>query len=68
MNDLVIKDALVADGTGAPMVRGDVAVRDGRIVEIGRIDGAAKERVDARRAGYLSHPASSTCTPTTTRS
>ncbi|MFE9990019.1 amidohydrolase family protein [Streptomyces sp. NPDC005381] len=32
--DLVIRDADVADGSGAPSYRADVAVRDGRIVSI----------------------------------
>ncbi|MFF8591166.1 amidohydrolase family protein [Streptomyces sp. NPDC015220] len=32
--DLVIRDADVVDGTGAPAYRADVAVRDGRIVSI----------------------------------
>ncbi|MEU6481950.1 D-aminoacylase [Streptomyces sp. NPDC047017] len=32
--DLVIRDADVVDGTGAPSYRADVAVRDGRIVSV----------------------------------
>ncbi|MEV7126204.1 D-aminoacylase [Streptomyces sp. NPDC093260] len=32
--DLVVRDADVVDGTGAPSYRADVAVRDGRIVSI----------------------------------
>src|SRR4051794_16586489 len=34
----VIKNGLVFDGTGAPRVRADVAIADGRIVAIGRVD------------------------------
>jgi N-acyl-D-amino-acid deacylase len=47
MYDLVIKGAQVADGLGNPLQSADVAVQDGRIVKIGRIDGAAAETVDA---------------------
>ena len=48
MHDLLIRDADVVDGTGAPRRRADVAVADGRIVAIGDLKGeAAKETVDA---------------------
>ncbi len=47
MLDLVIRNGLVCDGSGAPAFRGDVAVRDGRIVAIGEIQGEARETVDA---------------------
>jgi N-acyl-D-aspartate/D-glutamate deacylase len=47
MFDLVIRDAMLVDGLGSPPKRGGVAVKDGRIVEVGRILGAAKEAVDA---------------------
>ena len=33
--DLVIRGGTVIDGTGAPAVRADVAIADGRITEIG---------------------------------
>jgi N-acyl-D-aspartate/D-glutamate deacylase len=47
MFDLVIRDAMLVDGLGSPPKRGGVAIKDGRIVEVGRILGAAKEAVDA---------------------
>jgi len=47
MHDLVIKGAVVADGTGAPLRSADVAVKDGRIAEVRRITGAATETIDA---------------------
>jgi N-acyl-D-aspartate/D-glutamate deacylase len=50
MHDLLIAGATVVDGTGAAAVTADVAVKDGRIVEMGRITGAAHERVDAAGA------------------
>jgi dihydroorotase/N-acyl-D-amino-acid deacylase len=47
--DLLIRDARVVDGTGAPWFRADVAVRGGRIAAVGRLgDAAAKRTVDAR--------------------
>ncbi|MDA0822015.1 MAG: amidohydrolase family protein [Proteobacteria bacterium] len=45
--DLVIRNGTVVDGTGAPRIRADVAVTDGRIVEVGKIDGRAKQTIDA---------------------
>ncbi|MGV9255616.1 N-acyl-D-amino-acid deacylase family protein [Streptomyces sp. NPDC003697] len=48
--DLVIRDADVVDGTGAPSYRADVAVRDGRIVSIVKEAAAAGcRRPHARR-------------------
>ena len=34
MFDLVVRGGLVVDGTGAPAVGADVAVRDGVVVEV----------------------------------
>jgi N-acyl-D-amino-acid deacylase len=45
--DLVIKGGRIYDGSGMPSYLGDVAVRDGRIVETGRIGGEAKRVVQA---------------------
>ena len=45
--DLVIRNGTVVDGTGAPRVQADVAVADGHIVEVGKIDGLAKRTIDA---------------------
>ena len=48
MYDLLIKGGLVIDGTGTDGVQADVAVRDGRICDVGRLDGAqARKTVDA---------------------
>ena len=47
MFDLVIKGATVYDGSGKPGATADVAVRDGRIAEVGRISAAARQSVDA---------------------
>jgi N-acyl-D-aspartate/D-glutamate deacylase len=47
MHDLLFKGALVADGSGAPPRRADVAVAGGRIAALGEDLGAAHEAVDA---------------------
>ncbi|MEJ2175871.1 MAG: amidohydrolase family protein [bacterium] len=47
MYDLLIKGATVYDGSGKPGLRADVAVRDARIAEVGRIAQSAAEVVDA---------------------
>lgn len=47
MYDLIVRDAIVADGTGKPSFAGDVAVNGERIVEIGRVSGNAREEVNA---------------------
>ncbi|MDN5382839.1 D-aminoacylase [Streptomyces sp. LB8] len=48
--DLVLRDAEVVDGTGAPSYRADVAVKDGRIVSIVKEAAAAGcQRPRARR-------------------
>src|SRR5258706_1903750 len=45
--DLVIRGGTIVDGTGGPGVRGDVGIRDGRIVAVGEAKGAAGQTVDA---------------------
>jgi len=47
MHDLVIRGATVIDGLGHAPLRADVAVRDGRITEIGDVRGEARAAVDA---------------------
>jgi N-acyl-D-amino-acid deacylase len=45
--DLIIRGGTVVDGTGAPARTADVAVIDGVVAEVGRIDGTARRTVDA---------------------
>ena len=45
--DLVIRNGTIVDGSGAPRYRGDVGVREGRIVEIGHVPSVAERIIDA---------------------
>src|SRR5438105_3774477 len=45
--DLLIKNGLIVDGSGMPAFRGDVGIKDGKIVEIGKLSGAATRTIDA---------------------
>jgi N-acyl-D-aspartate/D-glutamate deacylase len=46
--DLIIRDALVIDGSDTPSFRADVAIREGRIQRIGSLDGvSASEEINA---------------------
>jgi N-acyl-D-amino-acid deacylase len=46
--DLLIKNGLIVDGSGMPAFRGDIGVRGGRIVELGKLSGAAAtQTIDA---------------------
>ncbi|MGE0624318.1 MAG: amidohydrolase family protein [Pseudomonadales bacterium] len=47
MYDLIIRNGRVVDGTGLPAYTADVAVTDGRIARIGRVDGEARRVIDA---------------------
>jgi N-acyl-D-amino-acid deacylase len=47
MYDLLIKNGMVVDGSGGARYRADVAVQDGKIVRIGRLNDKAKQVVDA---------------------
>jgi N-acyl-D-aspartate/D-glutamate deacylase len=45
--DIVIRNGRVLDGAGSPWIVADVAIRDGKFVRIGRIDGKGKREIDA---------------------
>jgi len=46
-HDLVVKNGMVIDGTGFSRYRADIAIKDGAIVEMGRVRGAAAATIDA---------------------
>ncbi len=44
--DVLIKNGRIVDGSGMPAFQGDIAVKDGKIAEIGKLSGAADQVVD----------------------
>ena len=48
MLDLKISGGAVIDGSGAPRVKADVGIRDGKVVTIGKVTAAAHRVIDAR--------------------
>jgi len=47
MHDLLIRNALLLDGTGSPAAHGDLGVSGGKILEIGKARESYKESLDA---------------------
>lgn len=45
--DLIVKNGMIVDGSGFSRYRGDVGVKGGRIVEIGKIRASAERTLDA---------------------
>jgi N-acyl-D-amino-acid deacylase len=46
--DVVIRTGRVLDGDGNPWVNADVAIKDGRFVKIGRVEGRGAREIDAQ--------------------
>ena len=46
-HDMVIRSGSVIDGTGQGAFTADVAIKDGLIVEVGKVSGAGAREVDA---------------------
>jgi N-acyl-D-amino-acid deacylase len=47
MFDLIVRAGTVVDGTGSKPFTADVGVRDGRVVEVGRLSERARREIDA---------------------
>ncbi|GAA0256708.1 amidohydrolase family protein [Haladaptatus pallidirubidus] len=45
-HDILLRDGRIVDGTGSPWYRGDVAITDGRIVEVGHYEHDADEIIN----------------------
>jgi len=45
--DLVVRNGMIVDGSGGEPYAGDVAIKDGKIVEVGEVSGSGKEEIDA---------------------
>jgi len=48
MFDLIVKNGRLVDGSGLPAYAADIAVSDGRIQKIGKLDEPARQTVDAQ--------------------
>ncbi|HSK63442.1 MAG TPA: hypothetical protein VK893_06370, partial [Pyrinomonadaceae bacterium] len=46
--DVVIRNGRVLDGAGNPWILADVAIKDGRFVRVGRVEGRGTRELDAR--------------------
>jgi N-acyl-D-amino-acid deacylase len=54
MADLVIRNARIIDGTGAPQFNGDIAIEGGLIAAVGTVEAQGKREIDAQ--GHLVTP------------
>lgn len=45
--DIVIRGGRVLDGAGNPWISADIAIRDGKLIKIGRVTGTGQREIDA---------------------
>src|SRR3989442_14024773 len=50
-HDLLIKNAKICDGTGAPAYGGSVAITEGQITAVGQVSGTARREINADGLG-----------------
>ena len=50
--ELVIRGGTIADGRGGDLFEADIAIKDGRISEVGKVASQGREEIDARQIGY----------------
>ena len=48
LHDLVIRNGKILDGSGKKSFFGDIAIDDGKITSVGKIEGSGKEELDAK--------------------
>lgn len=46
--DLIVRNGTIIDGSGGAPFVGDIAIKDGLITKVGRVDSSADEEIDAR--------------------
>ena len=54
MNELLIKNGTVIDGSGKPMYKADVGISDGKISEIGDLSGSSGDKVIDAKGLFVS--------------
>lgn len=47
-HDMIIRGGMIVDGSGEPAFIGDIAIDGGKITAVGKIDGTAREEIDAK--------------------
>jgi N-acyl-D-aspartate/D-glutamate deacylase len=47
MFDVIVRNGRIVDGSGAPAYLGDVAVKDGKVAVVGKVEGEARQELDA---------------------
>ena len=47
-HDIIIRGGEIVDGSGSEPCSGDVAIQDGRISGLGKVEGSAQREIDAR--------------------
>ena len=46
--DVLIRNGRIVDGSGMPAFHGDVGIKNGKIVDLGKLSGAAGQTIERR--------------------